>query len=138
MVHSHTWVQRQVGIGSEKHDKPPQLAGLVTWIAQLDPLPQCEKGHSPSSFMRVSSSRHSSTQEGSTICLCLGLKLISDHVHLGSDVGRDSLGRPATEFSVPSGIVIVNDDMGDFWIIKISRNPATMLLERFTSRGQTE
>lgn len=51
---------------------------------------------------------------------------------------RDSLGCTATQFSIPARIIIVNDYMGDLWVVKVCRDLASVIPERLGCRDQAE
>jgi len=80
-------------------------------------------GHIPSSFISVSSSKHSSTQEGKTICFLFGLL-----IRFGRMMEiMDLLRCPARELGIAPGIIIIHDNMGQFGIIQVRSDDPSIL-----------
>lgn len=103
-----------------------QLAGRkLSGVCDLV-ISKNKPGNSPSSFINVSSSKHSSTQEGRTICFRFGL-LISH----GKLMRQMNILRCQTrKLGITPRIIIVYNDMGKFGIIQFGSDGASILAER--------
>jgi hypothetical protein len=71
----------------------------------------------PASFINVSSSKHSCTQEGRTICLCLGLRIsfFSKSTKSWTSLLR---GHPA-ELCISTRVIIIDDDMRELRVTQV-------------------
>jgi hypothetical protein len=82
----------------------------------------------PASFINVSSSKHSCTQEGRTICLCLGL-LISFFPE--SESWTSLLRGPPAELYISTRVIVIDDDMREFGVIQVGGQFPAVIDQRF-------